>query len=769
MTADPIRASGARTGPLALAATMVIAASAIIWKVTVAIRVGPRWDTYAFLANAAEYAGKGFGYAEPHRAPLLPWLTSLVFRANGLSVTAIQWIDGILTLTAVPAMYLLLRRRASPVMSAAAALSLLCVTPLWEYVGIGYTDTAAIALSLWLVLSVIAGTEVDPRWLLVSGPLFTAAVMMRYTALLVAFPLLVWLALRSSLFRHARPISFAVLLGVATYLPAARYYHREFGDALFPFVVAFGFSEAVSAPGSGTAAGSGWYYLTRSPVLFGPSSLALVTVFVVAMAGVALAVSVGRHLDSRRLRTRGVLFAVAATALAVVAQLQSGLALRQMTLALAVFALWRAAGPRDDRGLIAAGPALDATMAAWLVAYIDLHGHQQVIDPRYFIPMAVPLIHFTVRGLSEAGRSIGDLLDSTSRRTPPAGVVPRAATLLFVLYVACSLAWTIRATGLKPDPYLADAREASRWLAGRPDIQTATTFSDYWPITAWTTRSGVHPMPSFEDSRAFAHELAKSDADYYLTLSDRDFDHFTTAARKGSVSVLSRSEEETRATPRVLYLGKSWDNYLEQLTGFSFFLDSTAGRYGWEGTAFLDGPSPAYLARYDVVAVYGAKWRDRRAGERALRDYVEKGGTVIIDASKNLDGLTFPLVDTVVLDSVVRRRVMPETASIDVDDEFAAAHGLGGIDASSFVDENGGRWSGASYQAPPGKAEAKVLASAGGRPIVSVRTIGQGRVFYVGFNLAWHAFSKHNSDEAALVSAVFDEALATGSSDEESR
>lgn len=770
MTTDPIRTPGPRrTNAVSLAAALAVAAFAIIWKVTVAVRLGPRWDTYAFLANAAEYAGKGFGYSEPHRAPLLPWLTSLVFRIDGLSVSAIQWMDGALTLLAIPAMYLLVRRRASATMSAAAAVSLLCVTPLWDYIGVGYTDTAAIAISLWLVLSVVAGTERDPRWLLVSGPLFTAAVMMRYTALLVAFPLLVWIALRSSLFRHARPALMSALAGVAAYLPAALYYHREFGDALFPFVVAFGFSEAVSAPGSGTVAGSGWYYLTHSPALFGPAGMALVSVFVVSVAAVALSVAVGRLIDSRPPKARGILFAGASAALAVITQAHAGLALRQASLALAVFAFWRAAAARDDRGMVAAGPALDATMAAWLAAYLDLHAHQQVIDPRYFIPMAVPLIYFTVRGLTVAGRSIGELLESTSGRSSATLAAQRVTTLAFALYVAVSLSLTVRTTAGEPDPYLADALKASEWLAGQTDARSATVVSDYWPLTAWTIRSDVRPMPSFEAAPAFAHELAKSDAEYYLTYSNREYRHFTTAFRTGDMTVLCRNRDESGTTPRVLYLGKSWDNYLEELTDFSFFLDSTAGRYGWEGTAFLDGPSADELARYDVVAVHGIRWRDRATGEKVLRTYVERGGTVVIDASRNLDGLSFPLVDTVFLDALVRRRVMPEHSSIDVDEEFATAHGLGAIGASPFLDRDGGAWSGASYQAPPGKAEPEVLASAGGYPIISTRRIGKGRVFYVGFNLAWHAFSKQNPDEAALVRAVFDEVLASGPSGKETR
>jgi len=52
------------------------------------------------------------------------------------------------------------------------------------------------------------------------------------------------------------------------------------------------------------------------------------------------------------------------------------------------------------------------------------------------------------------------------------------------------------------------------------------------------------------------------------------------------------------------------------------------------------------------------------------------------------------------------------------------------------------------------------LVSAAGKPVISYRDVGKGRVYYVGYNLAWHAFSKKNDSEAALIRAVFADAIA---------
>jgi hypothetical protein len=211
----------------------------------------------------------------------------------------------------------------------------------------------------------------------------------------------------------------------------------------------------------------------------------------------------------------------------------------------------------------------------------------------------------------------------------------------------------------------------------------------------------------------------------------------------------------------VLYLGKAWDNYAESVAGYSFFLESSAGRFGWEGTAFLDALTADQLANAEAVAVYGVRWRERANGEAALLAYLERGGSVVIDASGNLGELPYDLADTVVFDTVIRREALPERATIQLSPAFAARHpGLDPIQASPFIDETGGEWFGAAYEALPGSAGLTVLATVDGRPLVATRTVGAGRVYWIAYNFMWHAFITENAAERALIAAVFDEAIA---------
>ncbi|MBI5231036.1 MAG: hypothetical protein HY876_02600, partial [Coriobacteriales bacterium] len=78
-----------------------------------------------------------------------------------------------------------------------------------------------------------------------------------------------------------------------------------------------------------------------------------------------------------------------------------------------------------------------------------------------------------------------------------------------------------------------------------------------------------------------------------------------------------------------------------------------------------------------------------------------------------------------------------------------------------FSTEEDPVWVGATYDALPGVEPLDTLASVDGRSIVASRRWGQGRIIFVGGNLIWHAFVTGNPDEAALVRAIFDDALSS--------
>ncbi len=136
--------------------------------------------------------------------------------------------------------------------------------------------------------------------------------------------------------------------------------------------------------------------------------------------------------------------------------------------------------------------------------------------------------------------------------------------------------------------------------------------------------------------------------------------------------------------------------------------------------------TPEQLAAWDTIAAFGFLWHDRSGSERALAEWVADGGTLVIDASHNLQQPT-SLDGSVLFDTVIRREGLPRDSHISLDPSFAEKHPeIGPLDATPWLGENGEAWFGASYAPLPGSAPLEVLASVGGRPLVAKRTWGRG-------------------------------------------
>jgi len=755
-----------RPEAVVIAVMLVVAAGVIAFKVVQQMRIGPYWDTFSFLSNAAEFAGRGFGYTELHRPPVLSLVTAAFFALGApLHEAVIMWVDGFVSLTGLLAFYLIVRRRFEPPLAAVGALALLAVQPLWQYLGIGYTDFFSVTLSMWLLWACIRATEDDPAWYLLAGPLFTAAVMSRYTAILALFPVAVWIVLRWKPFHQAKYIGGAVALAVATYVvPGAKFYSERFGDVLFPFLVAFGMYEDFSAPTDqfATQPAAGW--LARSlPDFLGGDRIGLITYVTILVAGLGLALGLIAYFSNHRPRPARLALGLLSCVPVALAEFGgAGLVARQVTIPIAVLGLWSALAPYESDPIsrkVTVRAALNAVMLAWLLAYFDFHGHERIHVPRYVITMAPPIVFFIVQGwhqfVADIRRTMGDTRVAARpwvRAIAPAGIA---------LFVIPAIVTAMSATSAEaPDAWTAAAKETSAYLREQPGIEGARVLSDLWPITAWYTRIPVKAMQRFDDEDAYQHSLDKHNADYYVTIHGGEYAGYTEAAVSEDARVLARTWGAASDGPAVPYLGKAWDNYLESVTGYTFYLTGDQGPQEWGEMVFLDAMSAEELSAYDAVAVYGVRWHDRYAGEAALLEYLDRGGVVVIDASGNLGKGPFELENTVMFETVMQRAALDTDAQIDAGERLEAIDpALDDVDAAPFADIDGGPWYGAAYTPLPGTEDLEVLATAGGKPLVAMRRVGEGRVYWIGYNLVWHAFITDSADEQALIAAVFKDAL----------
>jgi len=761
------RASASPPLDAALLGCLVVAAVLIAYKVRAEVSYGPGWDAYAFLANAATWAGRGYGYSEAHRPPLLSILTSLPMRLGFVQASVIQVVDGVLSLSGIAAAYLLFRRAVSQVPAAIGALALLAVTPFWDTVGIGYTDIAAVAICMWALLALIRATETNDRWYLVGMPLLVLAVLMRFTALLFFFPAGLWLAFRALPIRQARRFAQGAGLSMLAYGPAALFYNQRFGDILFPFVVALTVVDNTSTTGktiqgaSGPAAG---WYIRELPGFIGSRPTWFLGAMALGVAGCGLLWTLWTVYTRVRLKQWVTL--ILCVAFASIAVARGGLFVRQIAIPLAVYVVWRALMPREDGAfpLNRTHPefALAGVALAWLLAYFDFHGHQTIQEPRYFITMAPPLMYLLLLGWRAAFTIMQSRMETfvtALRRPVELPSISRIGWIALLGVVAVTLSMDVATMRGAPDPETAAARSSALWITQRAGSTNPVVYSDVWPMTSWYMRRPVREMPAFADPRGFAHELEKSDVDYFVTYRQHRDANFKSVPFGAALTLLERTSPPAHRLPRILLLGTKWDKYFEPVDDYRVNLYSFAGRYGWEDSVFADWQNAGYLGRYPAVAAFAIRWRDRLAAEDILRTYVERGGVLFLDASSNLDGKAYNLGNEVLLDTMVQRTVFGRKDTLQVAPSFAQRYPkLAHLESGPFVDETGGAWVGATYVAMTGHSH-EVLARLGGRPVVTTQRIGKGRVYWMGANLLWHAFESKSTGERELIRAIIADGL----------
>lgn len=759
---------------------------------------GPSWDAYAFLCNAADLAGRSVGYVEPHRPMLLPWITSFVLRTGFFETAAIQYVDAAFTVLGLTGFYLLLRRRFERPLALAAAVVLLLMPPVWSWLGAGYTDFPSVAISIWALLFTVKATEDHPMWYLAAFPALVLAVLMRFGAILMVFPVLVWLLVRGDLLDHHKFMKWGLILAALTYVPAGIYYASFFSDPFFPFgfagrVAESGLVGGVKVSPSRYSWIPGWYYISNlSKMSFRDIGDPEQILWVLGTAAVGIAIACCAAMLRQR-RKASVLVPVLAAVVVAAAFFRAGTLVRVlsitffgMSIAWLVVPSWSGGGQesaarspwRRAHGLApGAMLALDAAVLTWGLLFFDAHAHLGVKTDRYFIAFAAPLVYLLVLGLRSAGvpltavvRTIRSFrLEGPNTYSWQAGIVPLMVLAPALLSALASVHKANEALLSRArDPVVYSARRTAEWLKENdPQIASKTVYSDVWPLTSWYLGQEAHAMPTFEMKKAFGHELRKNRADYYITLRPHRYPGYEQVFRSTPATVLRAHAPFVRSLPAVLYIGDGWDAYLEPICDFDFNLYFSSRRKPSTGTWLLDSMSAEELSKFDAVAVFGARWRDKARAQEILREYVRNGGVLIVDPSLNMDPLAYPLTDTVFMDVVIRRRRVPPAAILHVSDELATiARVPRQFRPGRFVTERYGPWFAArttpapwAEKAPGSSGTFRVLATLNGKPAVVLQRYGSGRIYWLSGNLVWHAYLRGTEREIRLIRGLFRAAL----------
>jgi hypothetical protein len=167
------------------------------------------------------------------------------------------------------------------------------------------------------------------------------------------------------------------------------------------------------------------------------------------------------------------------------------------------------------------------------------------------------------------------------------------------------------------------------------------------------------------------------------------------------------------------------------------------------GGEYLDDHSAVDLAQFDEVILYGFSVHDPNRALALLRDYVQAGGGVVMEANNSPFEATGsaqePIPGTQIQKTGIgpawnfESRPSPVTSGIDFA-AFAPATYQGGLWGISFI--------------PPGQVSswANPLLLSDGRPVLVAGALGRGRVVWSGMNLPYHVVSNQAEAESRLLS-----------------
>ncbi len=191
----------------------------------------PYYDVYVYLNNALIYAGVPVGNISViYLSPLMPFLTSLFFRVGFISVHTIFVIDGIVFVFGVIGLYLLLRERFNEIQSLIGCLIFLSFPLIYSWAVSGGIDVPGVSFSIWVIYLLVRGVRENHKYLYLVFPMLSVAFLVRYTSLILIFPIFLYLIINKNFLANFKKIIASFLASLILIIPFLTYFYIRLGN-----------------------------------------------------------------------------------------------------------------------------------------------------------------------------------------------------------------------------------------------------------------------------------------------------------------------------------------------------------------------------------------------------------------------------------------------------------------------------------------------------------------------------------------------------------
>ena len=512
--------------------TLITTALAIILAAVQITRGVNYFDVFTYLNVALQYSGVVTGSTNlVSGPPLMPFLTSLVFRLGFVSSSVIIILNAIIFIFGVVGLYLLFNERFNEIQSFTACLIYISLPLIFSWAASGSIDVPAISFSIWTMYFMVRGVEKNSKYLYLVIPMLLVAILTRYTTALLIIPLLFYFIIGTDFLQNAGKPLKQIILALSLIAPFIIYAYLKISyfaylillviDPLL-FGKSFGVGDAAYNPDNlyylnhmlnYIAVGpiKGNYYEILSPSLGSASILAFViTALVIIGLGIYIYTLLERKLEKTNIISKSGIVQVIILGVLVVTGIYSFFTAPYLItdiiillICLLIYNLLRDVGGKNLK--------MDLLFMLWFFTFFIMHSITPVKVDRYLITVAPALAYFIFLGLSVIIERYKSKINEESLRS-------------WGLYVAVGLVFltstTVTFAGHTPNTCLIKYVEpTTQWLEEYdPQYQDKIIFTDYSPAVSWSMKKMVTTtvLSDYNNTDEFSSMLINSNAEYYI-------------------------------------------------------------------------------------------------------------------------------------------------------------------------------------------------------------------------------------------------------------
>ena len=497
----------------------------------------PYYDVFVYLNNALIFAGIPVGNMSViYLSPLMPILTSLVFRTGYISANVIFILDGLIFISGVIGLYLIFRERFNEIQSLVGSLIFISFPLVYSWAASGAIDVPGVSFSIWVIYALVMCVRKNSKLLYLVFPLFTVAFLARYTSAILVFPMILYLLMNDDFIKNMKKISFGILAGLVIITPFFIYIYEKLGN-LNSIINIF----TSTLIGSGASVNDlGYnpdklYYLTHilnyisvsplqgtysqilNPSYGFPSVLSYITVIIVLFGlsiylyGIMKKKIQEIDIYNKNKTNLQLIILILLFIVGILSFFTSSYLITEFIILGALYV-----GYRLLKGTKIKNLEIDFLFLSWFVSFFIFHSIIPLKVDRYFITMSPALAYFIILGLSIV---IEKYKFKFKQEKLKSGGLYFIVGLVFLS--------SITAVNLGHTPkhgYGFYIQSASDWLMEYdPNYQDKVIYSDYDPALTWSLKKEVKfGVPRlYTSSEAFSNYLIGNNADYYIdTLSN---------------------------------------------------------------------------------------------------------------------------------------------------------------------------------------------------------------------------------------------------------